>query len=189
MSQKEIINEIIKVLKKGGVILYPTDTVWGIGCDATNENAIKKIYQIKKRQEKKPLIILIHDPSLLEDYIDKVPSIAYEKIKQVTEPTTIIYENPIKLPRVLTCNNTIGIRVIKDNNLNLLLRKLNRPITSTSANISTTKSPKSFSEIDSYIKNNVDYIVPENFIKQNKNNKASRIIKITNNSEIQIIRE
>ncbi|MAQ31915.1 MAG: threonylcarbamoyl-AMP synthase [Flavobacteriales bacterium] len=185
----QIIADAIQVLKNGGVILYPTDTIWGIGCDATNTKAIEKIYQIKKRKEKKPLIILVHDTEKIKEYIHDFPEIAHEIINKATQPTTIIYERPINLSPTLMSKNSIGIRVIKNNNINTLLKKFNKAITSTSANISSFQNPKSFSEIDSYIKNNVDYIVPENFMKKNNQNKGSRIIKIINNSQIKIIRK
>ena len=189
MLNNQIIKEAIQVLNNGGVILYPTDTIWGIGCDATNTKAIEKIYRIKKRKENKPLIILVHDTEKIKDYIDEFPEIARDIIYKATQPTTIIYEKPINLSEALITNNSIGIRVIKNSNLNTLLKEFNRAITSTSANISNFQNPTSFSKIDSYIKNNVDYIVPENFMKNNSQNKSSRIIKIINNSQIKIIRK
>ena len=188
-NKDEIISHIVKVLENGGVILYPTDTIWGIGCDATNENAIKKIYKIKKRQENKPLILLVHDIQLLEKYISSVPKIAYELINKSTQPTTIIYEKPIGLPEILVHQNTIGIRVVKNHVISMILKKINKPITSTSANISNTTHAMSFSEIDIYIKNNVDYIVPENFKSFKDINKTSTIIKINSDSSIHTIRK
>jgi len=184
----KIIQTSLAVLEKGGVILYPTETSWGIGCDARNEEAIEKIYDIKKRQKNKPLIIVIHDITLLSNYIKPVPKIAYQLIKKSKQPTTIIYDNPIGLPDILTHHNTIAIRVIKNHGINLLLKHFNRAITSTSANISNFNNPLSFSEIDSYIKNNVDYIVPEKFIKSGNTKKSSTIIKINSDSSINTIR-
>lgn len=188
-KKQETIRQTIKVLESGGVILYPTDTIWGIGCDATNENAIKKIYKIKKRQENKPLILLVHDIQLLEKYIFSVPNIAYELINKSTHPTTIIYEKPRGLPEILVHQNTIGIRVVKNHAISMILKKINKPITSTSANISNTTHAMSFSEIDIYIKNNVDYIVPENFKSHKDINKTSTIIKINSDSSIHTIRK
>ena len=188
-NKQETINQTVKVLESGGVILCPTDTIWGIGCDATNENAIKKIYKIKKRQENKPLILLIHDIHLLEKYISSVPKIAYELINKSTQPTTIIYEKPRLLPEILVRQNTIGIRVVKNHAINMILKKINKPITSTSANISNTTHAMNFSEIDIYIKNNVDYIVPENFTSYKDINKTSTIIKINSDSSIHTIRK
>ena len=188
-EEQRIIKKALNVLEDGGVILYPTDTIWGIGCDATNEEAIKKIYNIKNRQKKKPLIILIHDAKLLSNYMQCVPKIAYDFIKKSTQPTTIIYDNPTGLPKLLTHQNTIAIRVVKNHSISLLLKHFNKAITSTSANISTLNNPLSFSEIDSYIKNNVDYIVPENFIRSGNTKKMSTIIKINSDSSITTIRQ
>tara|TARA_Y100001968_G_scaffold332914_1_gene393030 strand:+ start:1671 stop:2246 length:576 start_codon:yes stop_codon:yes gene_type:complete len=185
---KKIMQKACTILNNGGIILYPTDTIWGLGCDATNEEAIKKIYDIKNRKQNKPLIILIHDAKLLSNYVHSVPKIAYDIIEKSTQPTTIIYDKPIGLPELLIHQNTIAIRVIKNHNIKLLLKHFNKAITSTSANISTLNNPVSFSDIDGYIKNNVDYIVPENVIKSEKINKSSTIIKINRDSSITTIR-
>ena len=188
-KKQEIINKTTEVLESGGIILYPTDTIWGIGCDATNENAISKIYEIKKRQKNKPLILLIHDIKLLEQYISNVPKIAYKLIQNSTQPTTIIYENPKNLPKTLVYQNTIGIRVVNNHEISIVLKKLNKPITSSSANISNSMHAINFSEIDGRIKNNVDYIVPENFTSYKNTKKSSTIIKINSDSSIQTIRK
>ncbi len=188
-KKQKIINKTIEVLESGGIILYPTDTIWGIGCDATNENAINKIYEIKKRQKNKPLILLIHDIKLLEKYISNVPKIASKLIQNSTQPTTIIYENPKNLPKTLVYQNTIGIRVVNNHEISLVLKKFNKPITSSSANISNSMHAINFSEIDGYIKNNVDYIVPENFTSYKNTKKSSTIVKINSDSSIQTIRK
>ena len=184
-----MINKTVKVLNNGGTILYPTETVWGIGCDATNEEAIKKVYNIKKREQDKPLIILIHDVKLLEKYVQNVPKIAYTIIEDTINPITIIYNNPINLPKTLVYQNTIGIRVVQDHDINTLLKQFNKPLTSTSANISSKNTPISFSDIDNYIKNNVDYIVSTNYMNSKNTKQSSTIIKINNNSDIKIIRK
>ena len=188
-KKQEIINKTTEVLESGGIILYPTDTIWGIGCDATNENAINKIYEIKKRQKNKPLILLIHDVKLLEKYISNVPKIASKLIQNSTQPTTIIYENPKNLPKTLVYQNTIGIRVVNNHEISIVLKKFNKPITSSSANISNSMHAINFSEIDGYIKNNVDYIVPENFTSYKNTKKSSTIVKIHSDSRIQTIRK
>ena len=188
-KKQKIINKTIEVLESGGIILYPTDTIWGIGCDATNENAINKIYEIKKTSKNKPLILLIHDIKLLEKYISNVPKIASKLIQNSTQPTTIIYENPKNLPKTLVYQNTIGIRVINNHEISMVLKKFNKPITSSSANISNSMHAINFSEIDGYIKNNVDYIVPENFTSYKNTKKSSTIIKINSDSSIQTIRK
>tara|TARA_B100000902_G_C27313989_1_gene920110 strand:- start:1259 stop:1834 length:576 start_codon:yes stop_codon:yes gene_type:complete len=185
---KKIINHTIQVLNDGGSILYPTETIWGIGCDATNVTAIKKIYKIKKRAQTKKLIILVDSIRKLNLYLKKVPPIAYKLIKESKKPTTIIYNNPINLPEILTHNNTIGIRVIKNHDVNIILKHFNKAITSTSANISSYQNPMNFSEIDDHIKNNVDYIVPINLIQTQQTKKPSSIIKINNDGSIKMIR-
>ena len=184
MTEKErikIMKEAIEVVEKGGVILYPTDTIWGIGCDATNKKAIQKVYSIKKRSQEKPLIILIDNTNLLLNYVKDIPPIANKIIEMESSPVTIIYNNPINLPKILIQKNTIGARIVKNKQLNIFLNNLGKPLTSTSANISNEKNPLLFSEINNEIKEKVDYIFPENFIKKNTTNKASKIIKIINN--------
>ncbi len=191
MTEKErikIMKEAIEVVEKGGVILYPTDTIWGIGCDATNKKAIQKVYSIKKRSQEKPLIILIDNINLLLNYVKDIPPIANKIIEMESSPVTIIYNNPINLPKILIQKNTIGARIVKNKQLNIFLNNLGKPLTSTSANISNEKNPLLFSEINNEIKEKVDYIFPENFIKKNSTNKASKIIKIINNSTTEIIR-
>ena len=189
IDRKKIIKQAIITLNKGGVILYPTDTIWGIGCDANNTSAINKIYKIKNRDKNKPLIILINDKNLLLNYVKSIPKVAEKIIDMHQMPTTIIYDNPINLPDVLTYNNTIGVRVIKDHPINMLLNEFKKPITSTSANITSHKMPLSFQSIDRNIKNHVDYIFPENFSETKSINKSSRIIKINQSANIEVIRE
>ena len=188
-DREKVVKQAVEILNDGGVILYPTDTIWGIGCDANNPSAIAKIYEIKNRENKKPLIILIDDKNLLLNYVKSVPKIAEKMIDMNQVPTTIIYDDPINLPKILTYKNTIGIRVIKSHPINMLLNKFKKPLTSTSANQANHKSPVSFKTIDEHIKNQVDYIFPENFIETDSINKSSRIIKINKNSSIEIIRD
>tara|TARA_B100001250_G_scaffold14081_1_gene12359 strand:+ start:5314 stop:5892 length:579 start_codon:yes stop_codon:yes gene_type:complete len=188
-DRKKVVKQAIEILNDGGVILYPTDTIWGIGCDANNPSAIAKVYEIKNRENKKPLIILIDDKNLLLNYVKSVPEIAEKMIDMNQVPTTIIYDDPINLPKILTYKNTIGIRVIKSHPINMLLNKFKKPLTSTSANQANYKSPVSFKTIDEHIKNEVDYIFPENFIETDSINKSSRIIKINKNSSIEVIRD
>lgn len=184
----QVIQKAIQVLNNGGVILYPTDTIWGIGCDANNETAIKKVYSIKNRSNKKSLIILVPDKNLLLNYVKNVPCVAEKIIEEDQTPTTIIYQNPINLPNILIKNNTIAIRVVKKHGINMLLTHFGKALTSTSANISDSKSPLYFEDIHDDIKNAVDYIIPKTFIKHNTTNKASQIIKINNDETIDIIR-
>tara|TARA_Y100000766_G_scaffold205324_1_gene177169 strand:- start:1690 stop:2268 length:579 start_codon:yes stop_codon:yes gene_type:complete len=187
-NKNNIIQKSIEVLKFGGTILYPTDTVWGIGCDATNPKAIKKVYSIKKRSTEKPLILLMNNVDLLLNYVESVPQIAYKIINTASRPTTIIYNNPINLPNMLIHQNTIAIRVIQDSNLKELLNIFAKPITSTSANITGNQTPDKLENIDNDIKNAVDYIIPESFMNRPVATKASKLIKLSNNSKIEVIR-
>jgi len=179
--QEEIL-ESLKVLKSGGVILYPTDTIWGIGCDATNSEAINKVYQIKKRTESKALISLVEDKNHLLKITNKAPEEAERK-----KPTTIIYNNISGLASNLKAQNgSAAVRIVQDNFCQKLIKKFKKPIISTSANISGKNSPTQFSEISEEIKNNVDYIV--NLRKNEIMNISSSIIKINKDGSIQKIR-
>ena len=162
--------------------------MWGIGCDATNPKAIKKVYSIKKRSTEKPLILLMNNVDLLLNYVESVPQIAYKIINTASRPTTIIYNNPINLPNMLIHQNTIAIRVIQDSNLKELLNIFAKPITSTSANITGNQTPDKLEKIDNDIKNAVDYIIPESFMNRPVATKASKLIKLSNNSKIEVIR-
>lgn len=178
----------IENLKKGNTILYPTDTVWGIGCDATNEESVKKIYRIKNREESKSLIILVSSIDMLKEYIVKIPIIAFEILKEATKPTTIIYNTPKNLAcNTIAKDNTIAIRIPKDEFCENLIAEFGKPIVSTSANISGEPTPKSFSEISEAILNSVDYVV--DLHKEKRSEKSSRILKINLKNDIEIIRE
>ena len=180
------IKESVQILKSGGVILYPTDTIWGIGCDATNTKSIKKIYKIKQRPKNKPLILLVNDIKMLSKYVEKLTNEIIEIIDKSIEPTTIIYPNPKNLPEILTQTNTIAIRVTNDYFCNEIIRKLKKPIISTSANISNSENPKNFKQVNKRIKEMVDYIAQH---KTNLNlEKPSRIIKINSEKKIELIR-
>ena len=183
---KEVITESVKILEKGGIILYPSDTIWGIGCDATNEKSIKKIYDIKNRPEDKPLIILVNDINMLSKYVVEIPEKAKNLISQIKQPTTIIYSKPVNLPSILTKTNSIAIRVTNDLYCKEVIRKLNKPIVSTSANISTQKIPKNFKEINTQIKKMVDYIAKHK--TKMELTQPSKILKINSNNEIEVIR-
>lgn len=185
----EDIKSALEVLKKGGIILYPTDTIWGIGCDATNFEAVKKIYNLKKREDSKSMLVLIDSETRLSQYITEVPEIAWQLIEVSTEPMTIIYPEAKNLANNLIAEDgSIGIRITKEEFANSLLQKFRKPIVSTSANISGEKSPSFFDEITDEIKNSVDYIVKyrqsDRTIK-----KASSIIKLGKKNEIEIIRK
>lgn len=180
--------QALETLRSGGTILYPTDTIWGIGCDATNPEAIKKIFDIKKREANKSLIILVENEKRLQDLVD-VPEMAWQIMDVSDKPVTMVYENPKNLPsEILAEDGSIGIRLIKDEYCKKLITKLNKPLVSTSANLSGQKSPMKFSDISEEIKNAVDYIVEENHDKVSKFS-GSSVIKIWNNNQIKVLRE
>jgi len=182
------IQKCITVLKRGGTILYPTDTIWGIGCDATNEKAVDKIYRLKKRLEIKSLIILLDDPEKLADYVKKVPEIAWDLIKSVATPLTIIYPDAKNLPKnVIGDDNSIAIRLVKNEFCRSLIREFGKPIVSSSANISGDPAPLVFRCVSKEIIKNVDYVVNlyQDVLKEVK---ASRIIKLNESGEFNIIR-
>ncbi len=182
------LEKAVTTLKKGGIILYPTDTILGIGCDATNAEAIDKIYALKKREESKSMICLVSDFKMLQQYVEEVPEVAYDILKYATKATTIIYDRPLRVAEnVIAKDNTLGIRVVRDPFCSKLIRKLKRPIISTSANISGAPSPKNLKEISNAILEGVDYVV--NLPLQNKGVKPSSIIKIGGDSTVKIIRK
>ena len=147
-EQKEIVNSN-KILQQGKVILYPTDTVWGIGCDATNEMAVSSIYSIKKRKESKSLVILVSSIDMLKHFVDEVPSKVLDVLKKAIKPTTIIYKNPKGLANnVIANDNTVAIRIAQDDFCKNLIENFGNPIVSTSANLSGNETPRSFKEID-----------------------------------------
>lgn len=185
--EKEI-QKCLEVLKNGGTILYPTDTVWGIGCDATNWKAVSKIYRLKKRLEYKSLIILLDDPQKFSKYVKIIPDIAWDLMKNVDSPLTIIYPDAQNLAKnVIAEDGSIAIRIVKNKFCTRLIHEFGKPIVSSSANISGEPSPMVFKNISPEITGNVDYIV-NLYQDQFQEVKPSRIIKIKANGEFQIIR-
>ena len=187
LIETDIINAI-RVLEQGGIILYPTDTIWGIGCDATNKIAVEKIYRVKSRSEAKSLIILLDTIEKLSIYIEKVPDITSDLLASITNPVTIIYSNARKLAsNVIASDGTIAIRIVKDDFCTELIRRFGKPIVSTSANLSGLESPAIFSQIDDDIKKTVDYIVS---YKQDTftRSKPSTIIRLRDDGMYTIIR-
>lgn len=182
-----MLEEIVNKLKEGNTILYPTDTVWGLGCDATNLAAVKKIYQLKNREESKSLIILVSSIEMLEQYVDCIPEKAIEILRKSEKPTTIIYNNPKGLAaNTIGSDNTIAIRIPQDDFCIQLIKEFGKPIVSTSANVSGEPTPKSFSEISKAILKNVDYVV--NLHQEKVAEKSSTILKIEGDTVI-VIRE
>ena len=183
-----ILNNTIKALKTGNSILYPTDTVWGLGCDATNETAVADIYKIKNRVASKSLIILVDSFEMLSQYIPNIPANLEGILAKAKKPTTIIYRDPVGLPsNCIASDNTIAIRIVQNDFCKQLIEKFGKPIVSTSANVSGESTPKSFSEISKTILDSVDYIVN---LQQDKIAAASsKILRITKNNEVEVIRE
>ncbi len=178
----------IETLKSGGTILYPTDTIWGIGCDATNVEAIQKIFEIKKREKSKSLIILVESEKRLQDLVD-VPEMAWEIMDLSEKPVTIIYDNPKDLPQELLAEDgSIGIRLVKNDYLKKLIGKLNKPLVSTSANFSGEKSPMKFSDVSKEIIDSVDFVAEENYDKISEYS-GSSVIRMWNDGRIKVIRE
>ncbi|WP_290698672.1 L-threonylcarbamoyladenylate synthase [Lacinutrix sp.] len=185
---REEIEKTLEVLKRGGIILYPTDTVWGIGCDSGNESAVKKIYKLKQRDDSKALICLVNNYGMLERHVDNVPKMAYTILDIADKPTTIIYDNPAGIAENLVAeDNTLAIRIVDHDFCTKLVRYLGRPLVSTSANLAGKPTPKSFKEIDDAIIKGVDYVV--NLHQQKNGGNPSTIIKLSNSSGVKIIRE
>jgi L-threonylcarbamoyladenylate synthase len=160
MALREEIAKAMEVLKSGGIILYPTDTIWGIGCDATNEQAVKKVQELKGRIASKSLIILLDNENKLAGYVREVPEIAYDLIEYAEKPLTIIYSGAKNLaPNIINEDGSIGIRIVKHPFCEQLLQRFRLPIVSTSANTSGHPAPKNFTEIEEDILNGVDYVV------------------------------
>ncbi len=190
--------EALQVLRAGGVILYPTDTVWGIGCDATNEQAVQRIFQIKQRAEAKAMLVLLDAPGKLQGYVEEVPEMAWDLIDCAVanpedevqqKPMTIIYPNARNLaPSLIAEDGSVGIRITQEVFSKTLCERLKRPLVSTSANISGTPAPAIFAEISEEILGAVDYVVR---FRQDDTRKAqpSSIIKLGLHNEIKIIRE
>ena len=182
------IKKCLDVLRNGGIILYPTDTIWGIGCDATNKDAVQKIYIIKKRQESKALITLVNNEVMLERTVVDMPEIAWDLIESADKPLSIIYEKVKGIaPNVIAENGSCAIRLVKNEFCNKLISQLKKPIVSTSANVSGKDSPIDFYHIDKEIIDGVDYVV-DYYREDKKAKSSSNIIELKNNGSIKIIR-
>src|SRR6185312_4116592 len=185
--ENDIVN-CLSVLQSGGIILYPTDTIWGIGCDATNSISVQRIFQLKKREEKKSMIILVNDENMISDYVSNPSVKILSYISSAKKPTTAIFKNAIHLPNnLINEDGSIAIRIVQDDFCRELINQLKKPVVSTSANISGEKFPQNFTEISKEIKNGVDCIVQH---RQNDFSKSvpSSIIKLNENDEIDFIR-
>ncbi|HWV70504.1 MAG TPA: L-threonylcarbamoyladenylate synthase [Pseudosphingobacterium sp.] len=157
---KEDLSKALETLRSGGIILYPTDTIWGVGCDATNPEAVEKVYALKGRAKDKSLIILLENDNRLASYVNEIPDVAYQLIELSEKPLTIIYSKAKNLATNLIAEDgSIGIRIVKHPFCEQLIQRFKKPIVSTSANISGAPSPKNFNDISDEIKDGVDYIV------------------------------
>jgi L-threonylcarbamoyladenylate synthase len=183
------IDKAIEILRAGGIILYPTDTVWGIGCDATNADAVSKIYKLKQREETKSMLVLVENQDRILRHVKEVPEMAWQLIELSEKPITIIYPGACGLAaNLISEDKTIGIRVASDEFCQKLIGRLNRPLVSTSANISGNTAPSVFAEIQEEIKQGVDYVVQW---RQDDLTRAqpSSIVKLGVNNEFDIIRK
>jgi len=182
------LKKALDALNAGQVILYPTDTVWGLGCDATNEEAVSRVFKIKQRLDSKALIVLVDSVMKLEGYVVNMPEVAYDLIEVSDKPLTIIYDEVRNLaPNLVAQDGSVAIRVTHEAFSQLLCQRFKRPIVSTSANISGQPTPSCFAEISDEIKASVDYIVP---FRQDDltSSQPSSIIKLGTTGEIKIIR-
>lgn len=185
---KTEVHNAFEVIKNGGIILYPTDTVWGIGCDATNSDAVKKIFDLKKRAESKSMIALVNGDRMLYQTFSEIPENAFQIWDLSEKPTTLILDNPKNIAKeIIAEDNSIGIRIVKEQFCFTLMERMKKPLVSTSANISGEPTPKSFSEISPEIIKGVDYVV--NLHHDKKMDKPSTIIKLTLDNRVTIIRK
>ncbi len=199
MGMPEIISKTLKVLREGGVILYPTDTVWGIGCDATNPDAVARVFSIKRREDSKSLVLLASDLDMVTRYVKAVPPMAVDLVEVNDAPMTIIYPEAVAgVPgekgdrfhlawNALAEDGSVGIRISMSDFCKSLIFKLGRPLVSTSANISGEGTPGSFKEISGEIRSAVDFVVPPS-MEKGATGRASQIIKVGMDGEVKIIR-
>lgn len=188
MFEKEDLRNALQVLRDGGVILYPTDTVWGLGCDATNTEAVQKIFNLKQRADSKSMLVLMENPNMLRSYIREVPEIAWELIEVTDKPLTIIYPGAKNLaPNLVAEDGSVGIRITTETFTEHLIQQFRRPVVSTSANLSGKPTPQNFAEIEEEILKAVDYVVQYRQ-EDTAKSKPSSIIKLGIGGQIQIIR-
>lgn len=190
MSEPNINEEVhnaFEAIKNGGIILYPTDTVWGIGCDATNPEAVKKIYALKQREESKSMIVLVNSERMIYNLFKDIPEVAWQIMDLSEKPTTLILDEPRNVaPNIIAPDKTLGIRMVKEPFCYKLMERMKKPLVSTSANISGMPTPNSFKEIDHHVLDGVDYIV--NLHRDKIAPKPSTIIKLGNDLQVKVIR-
>ncbi|MGI9531708.1 L-threonylcarbamoyladenylate synthase [Lutimonas sp.] len=185
---KSEITKALKVIRNKGILIYPTDTIWGLGCDATNEDAVDKVYKIKKRPDSKSLIILVDGMEMLKTYVSDIPVDLVDFLKNATRPTTVIYKHPKGLAsNVVAADDTVAIRIVQNDFCIALMQEFGKPIVSTSANFSGSPSPAAFDEIDPLLLKKADYIVNLPAVESKKI--ASQIIKLNELGEIEFLRK
>ncbi|KAF2517788.1 L-threonylcarbamoyladenylate synthase [Flavobacterium foetidum] len=187
LLNQEILNAY-EVIKEGGIILYPTDTVWGIGCDATNPDAVAKIYKLKQRAETQSMIVLMNGEKMMYNVFKNIPEVAWQILDLSEKPTTLILDDARNVAHnVISADKSLGVRLVKEPFCYKLMERMKKPLVSTSANISGQPTPMSFKEINPEIIKGVDYVVKLN--QDKVAGKPSTIIKLTNDSQVKIIRK
>ena len=188
MTQEQDIKNAVEVLRKGGIILYPTDTIWGIGCDATNEEAVRRVYEIKQRDDTKSLICLVDSDARLQRYVRNVPDVAWQLIDCVVKPTTLILDGAVNLAsNLIAADGSIGIRITKEPFSHQLCYRFQKAIVSTSANISGEPAAQNYRDIDARLLEQVDYVCWSRR-QEHKPHQPSSIIKLTKDGIVTIIR-
>ena len=188
INMNEEINNAYEVIKEGGIILYPTDTVWGIGCDATNVDAVAKIYKLKQRAETQSMICLMNGEKMMYNVFKEIPEVAWQIIDLSENPTTLILDKPRNVAaNLIASDDTLGIRIVKEPFCFKLMERMKKPLVSTSANISGQPTPIAFKDISPEILKGVDYVV--NLHREKINGKPSTIIKLGNDFQVKVIRK
>lgn len=188
MKTEDDIKKAVEVMKKGGVILYPTDTVWGIGCDATNADAVAKVYAIKHRDDTKALICLVDSDARIQRYVRNVPEVAWDLLELAEKPTTVILDNAVNLaPNLIAEDGSIAMRITREPFSKELCYRFQKPIVSTSANISGEPAAQNYCDISEELINAVDYVCWSRR-QEHKPHTPSSIIKLSENGDVKIIR-
>ena len=188
MDINQEVHKAFEVIQNGGIILYPTDTIWGIGCDATNVEAVKKIYALKQRMESKTMIVLMNGEKMMYNVFKDIPETAWQIWDLTEKPTTLILDNPRNVAsNIISEDKTLGVRIVKEPFCFKLMERMRKPLVSTSANISGNFTPKSFKEIAPEIIKGVDYVV--NLYQEKICDKPSTVIKLSLDNQVKIIRK
>lgn len=186
---KEVLTQTVEVLQRGGIILYPTDTVWGIGCDATNAEAVARVLELKQRSEVKGLIVLVDTSARIDRYVDDVPDIAYDLIDLATSPLTVVFDRGKNLAsNLLPADGSVAIRVVQHEFCRRLVERLGRPLVSTSANVAGGATPRVLAEVDERIVRGVDMVVPEQFHCP-MSSRPSGVVAVQRGGVVRVIRE